>query len=98
MTVLSDLGFLQKTQLYMVCKMGMNIAIFAYLLFRKEYVLKQISNFGRCTDQVKLLKIRIKDNSCVSDRCLGGDMKPVFEKVRNRQLELVQKILQKMDF
>ena len=55
-----------------------------------------VSILMQCVDQAEQLKSRIRNNSNVSDRCLGGTMKPTYEKIRAHQLDMVQKILRKI--
>ena len=55
-----------------------------------ELVLEQ------CVIQAMQLKNRIKDHCKVPYKCLGGEMKPMYEKVREHQTELADKVLRKL--
>lgn len=50
----------------------------------------------RCETQAVQIKSKILDRCVVPPNCLGGEMKPLYEKVCLHQIELVNAILQKL--
>ena len=52
--------------------------------------------FEQCVAQAVQLKNRISDHRTAPKKCLGGEMRPMYEKVRTHQMELADKILRKL--
>ena len=48
--------------------------------------------YRQCIEQVELLERKLRLHCDVSVDCLGGDMNPMYEKVRLHQLRLAKKI------